>query len=463
MTGFFIAAALLLAAGIASLLWPLLRGGNGSSTASAAAVVSLFRERLRELDAEHATGGLDEAQYQQNRRDIERGLLDAVSSDPAPASGPRRARWTAAALGVFLLISPVVLYVNLGNPDGLLPGAAAPATAESGSGAPQGSKGAARPLTDAQVQKMIAGLQEALKKNPADPQGWSMLARAYAYQHQYEDAVRAYTRAIALTPSDARLLADLADAMAMTNGQRLDGEPLKLIERALQIDPHEIKALALAGTAAFDHQQYAKAVDYWERALAAAPNDPEFAKTLRGSLEEARQLAGGKGGASGGSAAAPGTSSPANAAGAPARPGSIAGAGSGANAGAAAARPPMGKSVAADSAGPVRGRVVLSPALAAKAAPGDTVFVFARAAQGPRVPLALVRRQVKDLPFEFSLDDSMAMMPDFTMSKYAPVIISARISKSGDAIAAPGDLQGSSKPVPLGTSGLTITIDQVVP
>jgi cytochrome c-type biogenesis protein CcmH len=110
----------------------------------------------------------------------------------------------------------------------------------------------------------------------------------------------------------------------------------------------------------------------------------------------------------------------------------------------------------------VRGKVVLSAALAAKASPGDTVFVFARAAQGPRVPLALVRRQVKDLPFEFSLDDSMAMMPDFTLSKYSPVIVGARISHSGDAIAAPGDLQGFSKAVTVGSNGVNVTIDQVV-
>jgi len=110
----------------------------------------------------------------------------------------------------------------------------------------------------------------------------------------------------------------------------------------------------------------------------------------------------------------------------------------------------------------IRGKVVLSAGLAAKAAPGDTVFVFARAAQGPKVPLALVRRQVKDLPFEFSLDDSMAMMPDFTLSKYSPVIVGARISHSGDAIAAPGDLQGFSKAVTVGTNGINVTIDQVV-
>jgi cytochrome c-type biogenesis protein CcmH len=281
---------------------------------------------------------------------------------------------------------------------------------------------------------MIDAMVEALKKQPADPQGWAMLARAYAYQHQYQDAVRAYTKAMELTPKDARLLADLADAMAMNNGRRLDGEPLKLIERALQIDPKEIKALALAGTAAYDHQEYAKAVGYWERAIKANPNDAEFARSLKSSLDEARQLAGGK--------VAP-----------PAEESTSADT-------AAPEMPATGK--AAANGGGVRGKVVLAAGLAAKAAPGDTVFVFARAAQGPKVPLALLRRQVKDLPFEFSLDDSMAMMPDFTLSKYSPVIVGARISHSGDAIAAPGDLQGFSRAVTVGANGVNITIDQVV-
>jgi cytochrome c-type biogenesis protein CcmH len=310
-------------------------------------------------------------------------------------------------------------------------------------GAANGAEGEAqakaRPLTGAQVQKMIDDRVENLKKNPTDAQGWTMLARAYSYQRQYPDAVRAYLKAVALTPKDARLLADMADAMAMSNGQRLDGEPLKLIERALQINPNEIKSLALAGTAAFDHQEYDKAIGYWERALKAAPDDAEFARTLRGSLDEARQLAG-KGGPSIAAAAetVPAVSS----------------------APVVATSPALAAGSAAGAA--VRGKVSLSASLAAKAQPGDTIFVFARAAQGPKVPLALLRRQVKDLPFEFSLDDSMAMMPEYTLSKYTPVIVGARVSHSGDAIAAAGDLQGFSKPVAAGASGVNVTIDQVV-
>jgi cytochrome c-type biogenesis protein CcmH len=450
MTGFFIVAAILLLAGVGALLWPLLRGSPASPKRQAAAVVALFRDKLRELDTERASGALDAVQYDQSRRELERGLLDAVAgAEPAPA-GPQRARWSAALIGLFVLIAPVVLYSMLGTPQALLPGmetdAASAGAQASGAGAAAG-KGGARPLTSAQVQKMIDGLVENLKRSPGDAEGWAMLARAYAYERQYSDAVRAYTKAVAIKPRDARLLADLADALAMTNGQRLDGEPLKLIERALEIDPKDIKALALAGTAAFDHQQYPKAVAYWERALAAAPNDPEFAQTLRSSLDEARQLAGGKAAAGGGGSTAD----------------LIANAASGGGASAASAAAPVAAGAGkAAAGGSVRGKVVLAANLAAKAAPGDTVFVFARAAQGPRVPLALVRRQVKDLPFEFSLDDSMAMMPDFTLSRYSPVIVGARISKTGDAIAAAGDLQGFSKPVGLGAM-VNVTIDQVVP
>jgi cytochrome c-type biogenesis protein CcmH len=438
MTVFLIVALGLIAVGIGTMAWPLLRGAEAPAARHATAVVALFRDQLRELEAERRAGAVDDNQYQQGRRDIERKLLDAVAGSDAAPAGPRRARWSAVLIGLFLLIAPLALYVALGTPDALIPGATGSGdeaqAAGDGSGGKAGAKGAARPLTSAQVQKMIAAMVEALKKQPADPQGWAMLARAYAYEHQYQDAVRAYTKAMELTPRDARLLSDLADAMAMTNGRRLDGEPMKLIERALQIDPKEIKALALAGTAAYDHQEYAKAVGYWERAIKAAPNDPEFARSLKSSLDEARQMAG-----------------------LPAQPSSAPEATAAASAKAAPAA-----EAASSSAGGVRGKVVLAAGLAAKAAPGDTVFVFARAAQGPKVPLALLRRQVKDLPFEFSLDDSMAMMPDFTMSKYSPVIVGARISHSGDAIAAPGDLQGFSKAVTVGANGVNVTIDQVV-
>jgi cytochrome c-type biogenesis protein CcmH len=454
MIAFLVVALVLMAAGLAALLWPLLRQDKGDKEKSAGAIVAVFRDQLRELEAERAGGGLDEAQYEQNRREIERRLLEDVAGGKEDVvKGPQRARWTAALVGAFVIVLPIGLYVVLGTPEAMVPGMIGPAgsqqQAQQGEGA---RKVQAGPITSAQVQKMIDGLVEALKKAPNDVEGWSMLARAYAYQHQYPDAVRAFTRAVELNPKSARLLADLADAMAMANGQRLDGEPMKLIDRALQIDPKEVKALALAGTNAFDHQQYAKAVKYWESALQNAPAGEEFSESLKKSLEEARQLAG-QGATPGGVASSGAT---------PAPPAAM---GSGAPEAMASVADPAGAAPAATApsgSSGVRGKVTLAAGLAAKAQPGDTVFVFARAAQGPRVPLALVRRQVKDLPFEFALDDSMAMMPEYTLSKYSPVIVGARISHSGDAIAAPGDLQGFSKPVAVGANAVAITIDQVV-
>jgi cytochrome c-type biogenesis protein CcmH len=225
----------------------------------------------------------------------------------------------------------------------------------------------------------------------------------------------------------------------MTQERRLAGAPMKLIQRALAIDPKDVKALALAGSDAFDRKDYASAVSYWDRAVKAGPPDPQFAKQLEAGLAEARQLAGMP-------AAPPEAAAP--------------------KAPSQAAREPEGApmtAAAAPSGATVKGRVELSASLVGKASPDDTLFVFARAAQGPRMPLALMKRTVKDLPLEFALDDSMAMMPNLKLSNFSSVVIGARVSKAGDAMPASGDLQGFSQPVKVGSAGVDVRIDQVVP
>ena len=211
----------------------------------------------------------------------------------------------------------------------------------------------------------------------------------------------AFTRALQLSPDDAQILADQADVMAMLQGRKLEGEPLRLVERALKNNPSNLKALALAGTAAFERKDFAGAIKYWGLARAVAPPDSEFAQGLERGLAEARAAAGG-------SATA-------------ARP---------------AAAPDAAPTVAAAGVGSISGRVSLSPALAARVAAGDTVFVFARAAEGPRMPLAILKRSVGELPLSFTLDDSMAMTPEFKLSKFPSVVVGARVSKSGKCHAA---------------------------
>jgi cytochrome c-type biogenesis protein CcmH len=261
--------------------------------------------------------------------------------------------------------------------------------------------------------------------------------------------VAAYRRALALRPKEAQLYADLADAQGMVNGRKLDGEPEKLVAKALELDPDNAKALGLAGTVAFDRGDPAGAAKHWERALAKVEPGSELAGRLQAAVDEARQRAGlpplPRATALAAAPAAPATVSP--------------------SASMPAGHPPVDKPAqapAADAAA-VQVRVSLAPALAAKASPEDTVFIFARAQQGPKAPLAIQRRQVKDLPLELTLDDSMAMNPALRLSTVPQVVVGARVSKSGNAMPQPGDLQGLSPVVAVGTRGLQLQITDVLP
>ncbi len=445
MTLFILGAVLLLALGLAFVLWPLLHGGGLGRRASARdrAVASLYRDQLRELNADHANGSISDEQFENGRRELERRLLEEIAQPTPGASVSRKVGWTAAAIGAFVLVVPIGLYLALGTPEAISPGSfasrAESGAKEAGGEKAGGEKGAPHPITPEQVKAMVDKLAKHLEQNPRDGDGWVMLARSYGYMREFPEAVKAFQKASELRPKDARLLADYADALAMTQDQHLAGEPMKLVQRALAIDPKDVKALALAGTDAFDRKDYPAAVGFWERAVKAGPPDPQFTQQLQTGLDEARKLAGIEApppleGSTPPQAMPAREAQTEPAAGAPASSGAI-----------------------------VKGRVQLAATLAAKAAPNDTVFVFARATQGPRMPLALIKRQVKDLPLEFALDDSMAMMPNMKLSNYSTVVIGARVSKGGDAMPSSGDLQGFSDPVKVGSSGVSVKIDQVVP
>jgi len=435
MAIFVLCAVLLLALALSFVLWPLLRGTVGTAGRDRA-IVALYRDQLRELSADHKGGTINAEQFESGRRDIERRLLGEIAQ-PAPASAVSgRTGFTAAAIGMFVAALPIGLYLTLGTPAAISP---VPSESQAAGGQEQGAggqNGAPHALTSDQVQAMIDKLAAGLEQNPRNGDGWAMLARSYSYVHKFPEAVKAFQRAAELMPNDSHLFADYADALAMTQERRLTGAPMKLIQRALAIDPKDVKALALAGSEAFDRRDYKAAIGYWDRAVKAGPSDPQFLEQLQAGLTEARQLAGG--------GASPGASAPLAE---------------------AAASEPQSPSTAspAPPGASVKGRVMLATSLAAKAAPTDTLFVFARAAQGPRMPLALLKRQVKDLPLEFALDDSMSMMPDLKLSKFSSVVIGARVSKAGDAMPASGDLQGFSAPVKVGSTGVDVRIDQVVP
>jgi cytochrome c-type biogenesis protein CcmH len=334
-----------------------------------------------------------------------------AEAETAAAVPPHRPAAMLAGLSSFVVVLLAAGYLLVGAPLALDPSVR---TAASSSGAE---------ITFEQIEAMTQKLADRLKQEPNDPNGWAMLGRSYAVLGRHPDALPAFKQALTLRPDDPNLLTDYADALAVVNGRNLEGEPSKLVARALEIDPNNLKALSLAGTAAYLRKDFAGALRHWDKLAQLAP-DSDFARQIQRGIDEARRQAG----------------MPAPTAQAPA--------------------PGVASSAAAGAS--VSGTVTLAQQLAGKASPDDTVFVFARAAEGPRVPLAILRKQVKDLPLKFTLDDSMAMSPAAKLSGAPKVIVGARISKSGGALAQPGDLQGLSAPVSLGTSGMAIEISQIV-
>ena len=383
MTLFWLLGAALAAAVGFVVLRPLFRKRDSAMAVSRSeANVGIYRDQRRELDADLAAGKLSAADHARARRELEARLLEDVAQ-PAQAKHAGRRRGLAFALAGAIPLGALAIYLAVGNPQGI-------------EGPPEQD-----------VEVLVERLAAAMRANPDDPQGWKLLGRTYAALGRFAEATDAYAKAALLAPRDADLLADFADALAMVRGESLEGEPEQLVQRALEIDPGNLKALALAGTAAYARKDFAGAAAYWKRMLPQVPADSDYARTIQSNVDEAMKLA-------------------------------------------------------ASVAHPLKGVVRLAPGLEGKVDPEDTVFIYARAAEGGNVPLAVQRLKARELPASFALDDTMAMAPGQTLSAHARVVITARVSKSGQPAAQPGDLQGASGPVDNNATAVAVVIDTVV-
>lgn len=422
MTVFLIVAALLLAVALFFVLPTLLRQAAVVNPHALRAEVNLtvLRDQMRELDADLAAGTISATAHASARQELERRVAEDVQpgvvSVDATATGKR---WTAALVGLGVPLVTISLYLLLGSPAGLDPAQTA---------AP---KEQAHQITEEQILGMVAALAQRLEKEPNNTEGWIMLARSYNAIGRFAEAADAYGRLVKLVPGDASLLADYADTLAMSLNKSLLGEPQKLIARALEVDPKNIKALALSGSAAFEQRDYQAAITQWRKILALVPPESDIARSTTASIGEAQGMAGQPASAQAPLAAAV----------------------------AATTTPPATPVAAVAGGAEVGGTVEIDAALRTKVADTDTVFIFARAAQGPRFPLAVLRKQVKDLPTSFVLDDSMSMVAEAKLSGFPMVVVGARISKSGSATPSAGDLEGVTEPVRPGTKGLKIRIN----
>lgn len=406
MISFWIVAGLLIAGALLFVLPPLLGRRPISGGAShALANINIYRDQLRELELDLAQGTIDQAHHDAARREIEKRVLEeGIDLEDAPA--PAQVQWTlVSVIGVLLPVLAIGIYLAVGSPVALTGQAAQ---------AQQGEPGHA--VSAEQIEAMVAALAERLKAEPENGEGWHMLARSYAAMGRFPDAVKAYGEAVRRLPPDAQLLADYADTLAMAQGRTLIGEPENLIAQALKVDPNNVKALALLGSVAFAKEDYKGAVAAWERLLGVLPPESELAQRMQASLQDARSRAGATGGT------------------------------------------PLSAKAAAG--GTIAGRVSLSGEAQQLVAPGDTVFVFARAAEGPRMPVAIFRTQVGALPVDFVLDESMNLMGGRRLSEVGNLVVGARVSRSGSATPAAGDWESALVPAKPGDKGLTLSIDR---
>lgn len=419
MTLFWIITAAMILAALAMLAPSLLRTRQLHSLDRDQQNVVIARERLAELAAERDQGTLDQAQFEQAKGELERSLLsdlDQQSEQAAPAGTSGGGR---LALGIVALFVPALtlgLYAYLGTPDLVEPRNPALAAAH--------ERGGELPS----VEQMVGALVERLKQNPEDTNGWYLLGRTNMALKDYAGAAAAFETVHKLVGDEPSVLLGWADALAMNANGDMRGKPTELIRRAVKLAPQDTTALWLAGMAEEQAGNPELAIAHWERLVPQIQDDPQASARIAALITNAREK-------------------------------------SGVSVQTLAAAPEVASSKPTIAAGRgVTVRVSLSPELSGKASPDEALFVYARALQGPKMPLAAARMQVKDLPLTVLLDDSGAMMPSMKISNFEQVVVGARVSRSGGAITQSGDLKGEVAPVEVGADNVVeIVIDTVVP
>jgi len=389
-------------------LWALLRKPDLADTSSQDDdAARIYREELHELQAARQSGDLDSAAFERARQDIALRLIDDLpgGAKPGQSTNPnaQRAVVTAVVLALVFPLLGAFVYLTLGDPM---------AVAEPAAGAPGGREGTPDFAT------LTQGLKDKLQANPQDTQSWVLLGRSYRSQDQFDAALDAYNHAVALD-HDGRLAIERAEVIAAKNGGRFTGEPWEVIHGILKKNPTDGSALLMAGTAAFSEGQFKQAIAYWSDLRRQLADGSQEALAVDKALHAAQERAG--------------------------------------------LAPPAAAPVAAPTAlaaSSISGRVNVPDAIRKQVQPTDVVFIYAQAEHGSPMPVAILRTTVQALPFDFTLDDSLAMSPQNRLSGQTHVTLKARISASGQAMPQPGDWIATSPHVAVGSRQVALAIDQ---
>lgn len=406
------------------LMWVLLRQRPVVTHATQAkANAKVYRDQIADLDREHESGHISDAEWQQSRDELSLRLLEDTSAQDDPvAKQEKPALWTAVLVAVALPLSAVGMYLWVGEPDALNPMAVQ----------------ASDKVDPAQLLQMAESLAQKLNDKPDNLQGWVMLGRTYRTLEKFDAAVQAYDRALKLSDDDDLKL-ERVEVLAMKSRGNFEGEPWQVIRDILQRDPQNYGALLMAGSASYSHEKYADALKYWQQARKPLAADNPDVPGLDEAIASVQQKLG----------------MPAQVAQVPST--QVSGVSPSASA------PSSSTSNAASHGLTVSGQVTIAEALKGKVKPSDVVFIYATPANGERMPLAIFKTTVAQLPMAFTLDDSTAMTPERKLSVAGEVLVKVRVSKSGNAMPQSGDLAGTLGPVKVGSKGLKLEIKDQIP
>jgi cytochrome c-type biogenesis protein CcmH len=416
VTLFWIAAVASVAIALAFVLPPLLRKKEAVAKAARRDInIAVYRDHMKEMEADRAAGLLDEEQFQAGKLELEGRLAEDALAKVDAVMAPVASRRLGFALAGVLPAAAFGIYFLLGNPMSLISIAEAQANPAAATAVPG----------EHDVMKMIQKVEEKTKADPNDAEAWTILGKTYAAVGHWPEALHAYEKAIKLKPDVPAVMTGYAEALAISRNRVLKGEPIQLVLQALEKAPDDMKGLELAAISAFQEKNFAQAAYYFKHLHKLLPPESPYAQDILEAQKEATRLARG---------AATGLDNLAD----------------------------QGKEKAAASGATLHGVVDISPALKAKVSDKDVVFLFARAA-GAGAPVAALRSTAVKFPLEFELSDAMAMNPDNKLSNFKEVNLSVRVSKSGDPMGGAGDLEGTLTGVKVGAKGIKLTIDKVRP
>lgn len=370
--------------------------------------VSIASDRLQELDSEFEKGVLDNDLYQQQKIELQKALVSDVTETEESLQSIKSPKWQLWVALFLIPLLAVPLYLNLGNMSVFDEAISQQASADHAQS------------NMVSMEQALKNLARKLEQDPTNIDGWKMLARSYMSMRNFQAAADTYGKLYQLVGNQTDVLLAYADALSMTRGGRISGQPFELIKKAIQQSPNNITGLWLLGLGYNESGDYQTAIQSWQKLLPLLETNQNSQNKVRTLIAQARKNLG--------------------------QP-------------ALSKQQPATKVVNKKAASAVALKVTISISadLKSRSKPDDVVFVFAKAHQGPPMPLAAVRKHVADLPLTVTLDDSMAMMPQMKLSSFTKVNVGARISKSGSAIAQAGDFQATAETVVL-ASGVAVNL-----